>query len=197
MSQWPARQHLVRNALWRHSYTTAVLSQRINREFKLRFEGEEFTAALIHDFGRFALAFCYPDLCHPNGHSVGEEISTMLELEEQIAGANHCLVGAYIVRINDMPEFLIDTVRYHHSPEQCPNENRLLCKLIATADHMARHLFTHNTAEGYLVAENPGFSLLEEYGTREHVATFTERAGVFMTEAFEHVKTDSLANLKG
>ncbi len=195
MAQWPARQHVVRNALWRHSYTTASLCQRFNREFRLRFEGEEFTAGLIHDFGRFALAFCHPELCHPEGHIVGEETATILELETRVAGANHCQVGAFIAGINEMPSFLTDAIRYHHSPQDCPPENLLLCSLISACDHMGRHLFTFNSAEGYLAEENPWIALLEANGSKSIAEGFIEKAETIMSDVLENMKSNSLANL--
>src|SRR5205085_550931 len=41
--------------LWHHGYLVAALSRQINRAFRLGFDGEEFSAGLLHDLGRILL----------------------------------------------------------------------------------------------------------------------------------------------
>src|SRR5947209_4305800 len=38
--------------LWHHGYVTGFLCCQINRAFRLGFDGEEFSAGLLHDLGR-------------------------------------------------------------------------------------------------------------------------------------------------
>jgi HD-like signal output (HDOD) protein len=46
--------------LWQHAYVTAALCRQINRAFRLGFDGEEFSAGLLHDLGRILLALADP-----------------------------------------------------------------------------------------------------------------------------------------
>ena len=43
-------------ALWHHGYVTASLCAQINRAYRLGFNGEEYSAGLLHDLGRILLA---------------------------------------------------------------------------------------------------------------------------------------------
>ncbi len=195
MSDWPAKQQLMRNGLWRHSFATAVLCQQLNRKFKLKFEGEEFTSGLIHDFGRFALALCFSELCQHQGARPGQETETILETETAIAGANHCQVGAYVVRINGLPSFLADTVLFHHTPDKCPPANRKLCSLVAVSDHIARHLFSKNTGEGYLPDSNPFLTVLESTGVVDATILFSEMCAPLLEEIMEVLKSDPFSRI--
>ncbi|HYV36412.1 MAG TPA: HDOD domain-containing protein, partial [Gemmataceae bacterium] len=48
------------SVLWNHSFLTACLCRRLNRELRFDFHGEEFTAGLLHDLGRILLAITMP-----------------------------------------------------------------------------------------------------------------------------------------
>ena len=45
-----------RNVLWQHSLYTATIARLLNRQLDAGFEGEEFSAAMVHDVGRLLLA---------------------------------------------------------------------------------------------------------------------------------------------
>jgi HD-like signal output (HDOD) protein len=61
MKQLPFHQSQVREALWRHGYTTAMICRHLNESLRLGFQGEEFTAGLMHDLGRSLLAATVPE----------------------------------------------------------------------------------------------------------------------------------------
>jgi len=56
MKRLPLEQEWIRELLWRHSFTTAVACLDLNNRLRLGFQGEEFTAGLLQDFGRTLLA---------------------------------------------------------------------------------------------------------------------------------------------
>ena len=49
MKTLPFDEAQCRERLWRHGYMTAVICRHLNQELSLGFQGEEFTAGLMHD----------------------------------------------------------------------------------------------------------------------------------------------------
>src|SRR5204863_2149562 len=47
--------------LWKHCFLTGCICRRLNQELHLDFQGEEFTAGLLHDLGRILLAVAVPE----------------------------------------------------------------------------------------------------------------------------------------
>lgn len=51
----------IRDVLSQHAFVTGLTAVHVNRIVGTGFQGEEFAAGLIHDFGRTPLALCMPD----------------------------------------------------------------------------------------------------------------------------------------
>ncbi|MCA9061315.1 MAG: HDOD domain-containing protein, partial [Planctomycetaceae bacterium] len=62
MSAVTMEQEWIREILWKHGFLTAILSIHVNRLLNVGFRGEEFTAGLMHDWGRTMVASCLPEL---------------------------------------------------------------------------------------------------------------------------------------
>lgn len=149
-----------RETLWRHSFTTALLATRINRALKLGFEGEEFTAGLLHDFGRFLVAITMPEEFADFDPLNFEESPEMLLQEFEVAGTDHCRLGAWFARNNQLPPAIVSVILHHHEPELAEQHQRLAA-LIAVADHLANHLQRFGDSDEELTLP-PAFSLLLE-----------------------------------
>ena len=181
----------VREALYRHSFTTALLALNLNRSLNVGFQGEEFTGGLIHDIGRMLLATCYPDQFAQIDPLNFEEGPETLAHEQSVIDTNHCDVGVWFARNSQLPEPLIDVLRYHHSPEQAVN-NRRFVALITTCDDMANHLHRVEEAAGYESQNNPGIRCLEEAGVRNAVSRLSE-IGLTLMDAAQRDVTEMLA----
>ncbi len=144
-------QQAVRQRLWRHCFATATLCQVTSRVLGLGFQGEEVTAGLIHDFGCFALVTAFPELCDARYGQADADPAWLIGREKEVAGADHGLVGAWLVRVNGLPEELELVVRYHHDPAACPSAGAVLCDLVAVSMEMARHLIFHRTEKGFVL----------------------------------------------
>jgi HD-like signal output (HDOD) protein len=172
----------VREILWRHGFTTALLSMHLNRSLNVGFQGEEFAAGLIHDIGRMLLATCFPEQFPSIDPLDFDEGPETLDNEHGVIETNHCEVGVWFTLKNALPEPLVDVVRYHHCPEKSPR-NRRLVALIAASDHMANHLQRFDEALGYDPVTNPSLHLLERCGVSNATRCFAQIASIVMESA--------------
>lgn len=69
-----------------------------------------FLAAMLHDCGKLVMAAHWPQLY------VDISASDDLALETQIIGADHCLIGAYLLSSWNLPDAVVEAVAHHHRP---------------------------------------------------------------------------------
>lgn len=151
MRSLPFEQAEVREALWRHGYLTAVICRHLNETLRLGFNGEEFTAGLLHDVGRSLLAATVPDLVAACDGDAGQPGTGILDQEREALGTDHCELGAAFAAQNGLPAALIAVIQQHHSPEHAEAFQKLVA-MVAVADQMA-HRVESNPAPA---TEEPG-----------------------------------------
>lgn len=137
MKQLPFQQSQVREALWRHGYTTAVICRHLNENLQLGFTGEEFTAGLMHDLGRSLLAATVPDRYAELSTDTAEDETQILQQERAVLGTDHCEIGGAFGVRNGLPAALNTVIQQHHRPENAEAFQELVA-LVAMADQMAR-----------------------------------------------------------
>jgi HD-like signal output (HDOD) protein len=146
--------------LWHHGYVTAALCRQINRAYRLGFEGEEFSAGLLHDLGRILLALADAD-CFARADALDfREEGDVLGRERAAIGIDHCALGGWYGEHSKLPEALIQTMRFHHQPGRA--ENAKMVPLVATADHLANHLQLGPAAGVYDPTANAGLAYLTD-----------------------------------
>lgn len=140
-------------AIIRHCLYTASFASAMNRSLSLRFQGEEFTAGLLHDLGRLLLGALFPE-SFPALHEV-QRLGTVesLKLEEEIIGTDHAVVGCYFAIANRLPEELTEAIRFHHEPEAATCAPKLTATTAVAAELSAQCLT--NSDDAYDVADNP------------------------------------------
>ncbi len=104
-------------ALWDHSMQTAAMAKRLAQlevnDRKLT--DEAFVAGLLHDAGKTALAFNFPDAYD----SVARQVSAgaeLLAVERDVFGATHADVGGYLLGLWGLPTPVVEAIALHHQP---------------------------------------------------------------------------------
>lgn len=161
MDKMPNRQHETQSTLNEHSFRTASIARDLNRQLKLGFHGEDFVAALIHDFGRMLMATVFDETAEFNEALSFEESEATLHTEQQQFGVDHCQLGAWFAHVSKLPESLIHAILLHHTPD-VPSPSALLVWLTAAADHMANHVQNGGVAEDYDPLSNSALLALHE-----------------------------------
>lgn len=175
-------QEWVRETLWRHSFTTALLATRINRTFHLGFQGEEFTAGLLHDFGRILFAMVVPESFLKFDPLDFDESPELLAREFEATGTDHCRLGAWFTHGNQLPQPIPSVILNHHQPELAEKHQRLTA-LIAVADQLANDWQRLGDRMMEDFALPSALSLLSDDDNGDFAASFARIAPLLLAEA--------------
>jgi HD-like signal output (HDOD) protein len=145
--------------LWHHGYVTAHLCRQLNSAYRLGFDGEEFSAGLLHDLGRILLVLANPACAARAGALDFGEPADTLQRERAAIGIDHCSLGGWFGEHSGLPEALVHAMWYHHEPNVTENARRLVV-LVATADHLANHVQRGEDQVAYNLADNAGLACL-------------------------------------
>jgi len=187
MTKLSIQEEWVRVALGRHAYLTANLAAQANRVLGLGLQGEEFVAGLIHDIGRNLLS-----VLDQSKFSQVDRLS-FLESEEtptaetKICGTNHCDIGAWFSRHNDLPEEFTEVIRFHHTPKQATLSPPMVA-LIAIADDMSNHLQRTSSPLEYEFECKEAIDIIVEHGS--------STAPVLLQQAAEQMLLDAMTSIE-
>ncbi|MCB0333653.1 MAG: HDOD domain-containing protein [Bdellovibrionales bacterium] len=106
-----------------HSNKVALLAATI-AQMEMGDEDERHavtTAALFHEIGRMILLQLAPELQKEVLTTVSEGRSNLFEAEEQVFGATHSEIGAYLLALWGLPQSIVNAVAFYHSPLSGPH----------------------------------------------------------------------------
>jgi len=108
-------------SLYSHCLDVAVLAKKIagiETEDKLII-GETFMAGLLHDIGKLILADNLPERYGEVLRTAKTETVSLCRMEEEILGACHAEIGAYLLGLWGLPDSIVEAVALHHTPGNC------------------------------------------------------------------------------
>ena len=105
---------------WRHSVACAIIAER---SAKARFMDNEFayTAGILHDIGRVALATLMPVAYACVVERGAERPQDLLEIERELCGIDHCEAGRSLVDAWNLPDAFMEITACHHSSSAHPS----------------------------------------------------------------------------
>jgi len=107
-------------AIWRHSLACALIAEELARAGSID-KDSAYTAGLMHDVGRLALAVLRPRDYAGLLESHAGSARSILKAEREIFGFDHCEAGRHLVGDWKLPPSFIDIVSDHHpQPGQEP-----------------------------------------------------------------------------
>lgn len=106
--------------LWDHSLRTATSARRLAKYEQLPHQQceETFVSGLLHDIGKLVLAANADDEYQLVIRRSQNEGTPASDLEQEVFGATHAQIGAYLLGLWGLPEPVVSTVEMHHSLEQ-------------------------------------------------------------------------------
>ncbi len=128
---------LTAGSLWEHSVATAVASETIANMLSLENTDSVFTAALLHDIGKIALA-SFVEQYFTTIDEVARDNNESFEIvEKQILGIDHAEAGSMVLKNWDIPQDLYLPVKWHHNTEDCDKTD---LQVIVDTIHLADSL---------------------------------------------------------
>lgn len=182
MNSLSLEEEWIRDLLCRHGFLTSLLSVGVNRVTGIGFQGEEFAAGLIHDFGRMVIATCLPEQFSAVDPLDFNESPRTLTAERKILGADHCQIGGWYAESNRLPSEFVEVALFHHCPDAA-TRHRKLVSLIAACDHMANHIHRNEAIERYDVSSNLALVTLEQNGVSNAVGRLKDVCQELMTQS--------------
>lgn len=136
-------------ACWDHSLRVAAASRSLARILRWRGVGEAFTAGILHDIGKVVLhqyhARQFDDMIR---HAKESGIDPQ-EAELEVLGATHAEVGGWLAAKWNLPEALVQAIRFHHSPGEAGDTGAAHAALLHVADVVVHRLGYSSGTSGF------------------------------------------------
>jgi putative nucleotidyltransferase with HDIG domain len=139
----PSCRGFVFQRFWEHSLATAICAQELARSSG-HSQTVAFTAGLIHDIGRLAMATYYPlELAEAIAYARQQDC-TLIVAEQAVLGIGHAEVGGWIARHWNFADAVSTAIANHHGPvDEDGGEVTALTDIVHTADGIVHALDLH------------------------------------------------------
>jgi len=144
---------------WKHSFRVALASRTLIEASKtpLPFDSDEaYVAGLLHDVGMLVLDQYFPNIFSEIQTAVDTQGTARVEAERRSLQMDHGHVGACLLRIWGLPDFLIESVAWHHQPDRAPSEAHGLAAAVHVAETTVGGLEPEQPREQPAVAPSEG-----------------------------------------
>ncbi|MDF1569874.1 MAG: HDOD domain-containing protein [Spirochaetaceae bacterium] len=114
--------------LWEHAHRVAFYSFTLARQITRSKDiiDDAYVGGVLHDIGKIVFSAVHPDLLDRIKHFSSERDIAPGLFEDLSAGYNHAEIGAKIAEKWNFSDSLIESIRYHHEPNACRPEHRLI-----------------------------------------------------------------------
>lgn len=124
------------DALWEHSFATAIFAEKMVQSLRVRGREEAFTAGLLHDMGKVVLGTFIEVDDHPIKELVALEGLPFDEAERRVLGMDHAEVAAELLASWNLPEEVVAAARWHHNPAVAEQHQQIV-DIVHLADALA------------------------------------------------------------
>lgn len=119
-----------------HSLITGILTQRMSKDLGFNFDGDGFTAGMLHDMGIVILHEHFPQEFSQIAEYAAQNNVSFLQAEYNILGLSHQEIGEFLADKWSLPAVLSDVLQFHHRPG-FSKENNFLTSILHLADYAA------------------------------------------------------------
>jgi len=124
---------------WLHSMVVGIAAKRITKELGFHFDGDSFTAGILHDFGLLVLHEYLQDSYEEILLYATENDINILEAEYKVLGLSHQEIGNFLSQKWSLTSTLNDSLTFHHRPTESV-KNNYLTSVIHIADYATQKL---------------------------------------------------------
>jgi putative nucleotidyltransferase with HDIG domain len=126
-----------RERFWEHAIGCGVAARMLARKLRFSVEGEAFVGGILHDIGKLVLMEYFPEEFSEALEQAESEELSIAESEERVIGVTHAEVGGWLAEKWNLPSPLVDTIAYHHRPQELKEPDDLV-HLIHVANALVR-----------------------------------------------------------
>ena len=126
---------LASGCLWERCVAVAMAAEQFAEVLGIRAPAATFTAGLLCDIGKLALAPFVRDVADQIRRLAFDGGMSFERAECELLGLDHAEAGAALLERWQLPDEVVAAVRWHHQPEHCPEQVQQVCDLIHVADH--------------------------------------------------------------
>ncbi len=158
--------------IWKHCNKTAFYARHIAGLLKKHGAVENaFMAGLLHDLGKIVLLATDVELVEKIASTVkNRKMITSTVMEEISIGISHSEIGELISKKWNFPEYLVESIRYHHAPLSSSEEFRPLIESVYLANMIVgisdRRYYFYYCDEGILerfgIEDEKNFNALKD-----------------------------------
>lgn len=109
--------NLTIDSYWLHTLSVTAFAEELSNQKVARFADEFQVAAVIHDFGKLVMSETITDE-HKATMALLESDLPEYQKELRVLGVTHAEVSAVICQHWGMPDTVVQTVQFHHDPDQ-------------------------------------------------------------------------------
>jgi HD-like signal output (HDOD) protein/ActR/RegA family two-component response regulator len=134
------KEHL--DAVWEHSKLTSKILHMLYFQVHMKRMPEDYSSAgLLHDIGRLLILRYLPSEFSRILNVLKENPKrSLIEAESEVMGAGHTHLGGYLLEWWNLPNCLVETCLYHHTPQNQAVNNKEIMALCHMADILSRRL---------------------------------------------------------
>ncbi len=100
---------------WRHSLACAIMAEQLSGAALID-KDAAYTAGVLHDIGRLALAVCHRRKYADFLRSTETQPCDVLARERELFGMDHCQAGKALIWSWNLPEKFAQIAAHHHDP---------------------------------------------------------------------------------
>ncbi len=184
-------------SLWIHSLSVATAARELATEVRFSDAGGCFTAGLLHDMGKIALAKLDGERL-ARAYATAKESGISLEAAEQAVGLiPHDKIGSKLAKAWKFPATLATPIEHHHHihrpevRERMGPNLRSITEIVAAADHVShacaaafgadRDPEVADIAEANALFERNGLSQQQLVSLQDRIKTALEKSKVFLS----------------
>ncbi len=132
---------------WSHCIGCGLVAEIISEEMHISSE-RLLVAGMLHDIGRLIMLKNHPRTTLYAMHKARSKRLPLHAVEKDIWGFDHCEVGQRILELWSLPDFLVQTARYHHGYEKSDYKQEI--GIIQLADCLVQAMFMGYSGNSFI-----------------------------------------------